>query len=147
MTQRPAKAPGMTWLSPLIIARDIAREVAFCERAFGFTKVEELTSVDGQVIHAVMTYRDCCMMFGPEVPTFGAKAPTTIGGTSMELYLYVEDVRAFYDQAVAAGARVVEPVKDQYWGDRTCLLRSPEGHQWWFAQNVADFDPSRPVVR
>src|SRR5262249_23737447 len=105
---------------------------------------EELPGPDGKPGHIEMTWHDGVIMFGPESPMHNAKAPATSGVESpVGLYLYCDDVNALFSRATAAGARVVEPPTDKFWGDRSCRLTDPDGHSWNFATNVADFDPSK----
>ncbi len=82
-------------------------------------------------------------MLGGENEEQNAKSPKTLGGTPVSLYLYVDDVNKFYDQAKAAGAIVKAELSNQFWGDRMCCFECPDGHSWTFATNVADFDPSK----
>ena len=78
-------------------------------------------------------------MIGPECN----KAPSTLKGSPVSFYIYVDDVEAQFKRAKEAGATVAAELTDQFWGDRTCAFACPEGHKWSFAQNVADFDPSK----
>jgi PhnB protein len=67
--------------------------------------------------------------------------PQTLGGSSVTLSMYVEDVDAFVDRAVAAGARVVRPPEDQFYGDRSAKLTDPFGHSWHFSTHIEDVTP------
>ena len=72
-------------------------------------------------------------MLADEFPEFGGKAPESLGGSPVSIHLYVEDVDAFVQRAVAEGARQVKPVADQFYGDRSGQLEDPCGHLWWVA--------------
>ena len=140
MSQRPARAAGMPWLSPYLSVQDADAALDFYQRAFGFEKRMVMPGPDGRTKHAEMTYHDMVIMFG----TGGkAQAPDTTGVTSpVGLYLYCEDVDALYQRATAAGVKAVSPPTDMFYGDRVCELHDPDGLAWWFATNIADFDPS-----
>ena len=81
-------------------------------------------------------------MLTDEFPEFGGKAPQTLGGSPVSIHLYVEDVDAFVARAVAAGAKAVKPVMDQFYGDRSGQLEDPFGHLWWVATHKEDVLPA-----
>lgn len=140
MSQRPARAAGMPWLSPYLSVQDADAALDFYQRAFGFEKRMAMPGPDGRTKHAEMTYHDMVIMFGN-----GGKAqtPAVTGVTSpVGLYIYCEDVDALYQRATAAGAKSGSPPTDMFYGDRVCELLDPDGLTWWFATNVADFNPS-----
>lgn len=132
---RPANAP---WLSPYVTLKELEKSVKFYEKAFGF-KVRDLAKgEDGTVCHAEMTYQDELLMFGQQ-GAYDKKtvAPVSSGVPSpISLYIYVEDVDAFYKHAVAAGAESIVPPEDMFWGDRMCRIQDPEGYQWSFATHI-----------
>jgi uncharacterized glyoxalase superfamily protein PhnB len=84
---------------------------------------------------------DSCIMLADEYPDMGFRSPKAIGGTPVTLHLYVDDVDAVARQAVAAGAREVRPVKDQFYGDRTGTVEDPFGHVWHIATHKEDLSP------
>jgi uncharacterized glyoxalase superfamily protein PhnB len=134
----------MSWLSPYLTVKDADKALDFYQRAFGFEKKNTMPGPDGKTGHAEMTWKDIVIMFGPECPTSQSKAPVTSGIVPpVALFVYCEDVDALCTRASAAGAKVVMPPQDMFWGDRMCHLTDPDGHSWHFATNVADFDPSK----
>jgi PhnB protein len=138
MSKRPAKPAHMAWLSPYLTVKDADTALDFYQRAFGFEKKFAMAGPDGKTKHAEMTYRDAVFMFGPEGTHEGkeCKAPITLGSRSpVGLYVYCEDV--------AAGAKSDRQPTTEFYGDRVCGLIDPDGHVWYFATNVADFDPSK----
>ncbi len=143
MAERNPKPQGMSWLSPHLIVRDVKASLEFYEKAFGFKTQTTLADRDGNLTHAEMTHKDCTFMMGPESAEMGTKSPAALSGSPVSFYLYVDNVDEFFQKAKAAGAEVMMEPSDQFWGDRMCALRCPEGHQWTFAQNVADFDPEK----
>lgn len=144
MAQRPARPAGMAWLAPYLTVKDASAAIDFYTRAFGFEKKFAMPGPDGKLMHTEMTYKDCVIMFGPEREGTPCKSPATSGHPSpVVLYVYCEDVDALFARATAAGAKSGQPPQTMFYGDRTCLLTDPDGHSWYFATNVADFDPSK----
>jgi PhnB protein len=80
-------------------------------------------------------------MLADEMPDQGGRSPKTIGGTPVSFFVYREDVDSAWKRAVDAGAKVLVPLADQFWGDRTGCLEDPFGHQWWLAQHLQDLTP------
>ena len=141
MGKRPPKSEGMQWLNPYMIVKDVKQTVDFYEKAFGFQTRMTMPDKQGQIMHAEMTYRDNVLMMGSESPDQKQLAARTLNGSPVSFYMYVDDVEDFYTHAKKVGTEVVGELKDQFWGDRTCTFKCPEGYQWTFAQNVADYDP------
>jgi PhnB protein len=96
---------------------------------------------DGRIGHAEIKIGDSPIMLADEFPEMGFRSPQSLGGSPVSLYLYVDDVDALAKQAEAAGAKVVRPVKDQFYGDRSGSFEDPFGHQWHLATHVEDVAP------
>jgi PhnB protein len=144
MAKRPAKPAGYPWVMPYLVVKDADKALAFYQKAFGFEKKMSMPGPDGKTMHCEIVYRDYVIMFGPENPTNPCKSPLTTGTQSpVGIYVYVDDVDAFFKRAKAAGAKVESEPKDQFYGDRNCALLDPDGYRWSFGTNVADFDPSK----
>ncbi len=141
MANRNPKSDGMGWLNPYMIVKDMKKSLDFYNKAFGFKTRLTLPDRDGNLMHAEMEYKDNVLMVGSESPEQKMLAARTLNGSPVSFYLYVDNVDDFFAKAQEAGGEVVSEPKDQFWGDRTCTLKCPEGYQWTFAQNVADFDP------
>lgn len=132
---------GMRWVNPYLTVKDAEAAIAFYNKAFGFKTRFIAPGPDGKPMHAELGHMDSVVMLGPECPQSSSRSPATLGGTPVTLYTYVENVDALFEQATAAGATVIEAPKDQFWGDRICLLVDPEGHAWMFATHVRDVSP------
>ena len=142
MGNRPPKPDGMQWLNPYMIVKDVKGTLDFYEKAFGFKTHMTLPDKEGNIMHAEMTHKDGVLMMGLECEEHKAWAAKTLKGSPVSFYIYVDDVESAFEKAKSAGTEVVAELKDEFWGDRTCTFKCPEGYQWTFAQNVAEFDPN-----
>jgi uncharacterized glyoxalase superfamily protein PhnB len=136
---------GWPQLSLYLTVRDAAASLEFYRDAFGFESAGELMQDDrGRILHAGMRLGDVAIMFAPEEPG-GAMQPPVVSGAkdSHTFYIYVADVDALARQAEAAGATILQPPADQFWGDRIAVIRCPDGYHWTFATHVAEFDPGK----
>jgi PhnB protein len=124
--------------TPCLAIRDAARAIEFYARAFGAETTLRLDQPDGRVGHAELKIGAACFALADEFPEFGHVGPQTLGGTTVSLAIYVADVDAFVDRAVAAGATLTRPIKDEFYGDRTAHLVDPFGHRWSFSTRIED---------
>jgi len=100
--------------------------------------VLRLDDPSGRIHHAEIKIGDSCIMLADEHPELQALSPKTIGGSPVSLHVYVEDVDAAVDRAVKAGAKLVRPVADQFYGDRTGGVEDPFGYRWFIATHKED---------
>lgn len=128
-------------LSPHLIVRDAARAIAFYVDIFGAIEDFRLTEPGGKVGHAELKLGGGRMMLADEYPDFGALGPAAVGGTPVSLHLYVEDVDAVVARAVEAGATLLRPVSDEFYGDRSAMLLDPFGHKWQLASRRVEVSP------
>jgi PhnB protein len=138
MSQANAIPEGYPTATPYLTVQDGAKALAFYQQAFGATEVMRLTNPDGKIGHAEIKIGDSLIMLSDEFPGMGNASPHSLGGTTIGIHLYVEDVDGLVRQAVAAGARLVEPVEDKFYGDRTGKLEDPFGHSWTVATHQED---------
>ncbi len=129
---------GYHTLTPYMTVRDAARAIEFYKKAFGATERGVMKDPTGKVMHAELVIGDSILMLADEYPDYGALSPETVGGSSMGLHIYVDNVDAAFDRAIKAGARVEMPVMDQFWGDRYGKLKDPFGHKWSIATHTKD---------
>lgn len=128
-----AAAHLMPPVAPYLCVSDAAAAIAFYERAFGARTLSLHRSQDGKKItHASLDIGGGIVMLSDDFPEHSGKshAPQAFGGSPVTVHLCVPDVDATWATAVAAGATVVMPLADQYWGDRYGQLRDPSGHSW-----------------
>jgi PhnB protein len=132
---------GYHSITPYLIVSGAAQALDFYARAFGAKERMRLSSPDGKVGHAEIEIGDSVVMLADEFPQMGARSPQSIGGSPVGICLYVTDVDAVFKQALAAGAKEVRPVQDQFYGDRSGTLLDPFGHQWTIATHIEDVPP------
>ena len=132
---------GYRTVTPYLTIKNGAKALEFYKKAFGVTEIYKLMMPDGRLGHAEIRLGDSMIMLGDEFPEYGGKAPDTLGGSPVSIYLYVEDVDAFFKRALAAGAKERKPVMDQFYGDRSGQLEDPFGHLWWVATHKEDVTP------
>jgi len=132
---------GYRTVTPYLTIKNGAKALEFYKNAFGATEIYRLMMPDGRLGHAEIRLGDSMIMLGDEFPEYGGKAPETLGGSPVSIYLYVEDVDAFFKRALAAGAKERKPVMDQFYGDRSGQLEDPFGHLWWVATHKEDVTP------
>ena len=129
--------PGNMWwpaLAPYLTVRDGQASIEFYARAFGFEAYGEvMRGDDGHVQHAGMRLGEAAIMFGPEEGSMGLRVPVPGSPDSLTLYVYVPDVDALHARALRAATTLVQAPADQFWGDRTVVLKDPDGYHWTFA--------------
>jgi PhnB protein len=133
---------GHPAVSPYLIVHDATRALEFYKKAFGAKELMRHAGPDGRIGHAEIRIADSVIMLADEHPEVNARSPRTIGGTPVSLHLYVKDVDAVARQATGAGARVVRPVQNQFYGDRIGTLEDPFGHQWHVSTHIEDVSPA-----
>jgi len=138
---------GHRTVAPYLAIKNAAGALEFYKKAFGAIETYKLTIPDGRVGHAEIRLGDSLIMLSDEFPEFGGKAPETLGGSPVSVHLYVEDVDAFFKRALAAGARELKPIANQFYGDRSGQLEDPYGHLWWVATHKEDVAPEEMQKR
>lgn len=121
---------------PMLVCRDAAAESEFCKVAFGAQELSRRTADDGSVIHATLMIYQALIMVHNESPHLASKAPQIDGSSSVVTYLYDEDVDVIIERAVAAGAQILLPAENQFWGDRVGRIMDPAGHVWNIAARI-----------
>ena len=128
-------------ITPQIVVKGVAAAIAWYTKALGAHELLRQTAPDGQsIMHSELLLGDSRFFVVDEFPE-SMQSPATLGGTSVTLHLYVRDVDKLFNRAVDAGATVLMPVADQFWGDRYGILRDPFGHRWSIASRVEDLSP------
>ncbi len=127
-------------LTPYLVVSDAAAASDFYQRAFGATEIARHAAPGGKkLMHVRVTLFGSLLMFADDFPEMmgrKSRTPEALGGTPITLHLQVPDANAVWEKAVAAGATVTMPLKDQFWGDRYGQLLDPFGHQWSISQTL-----------
>jgi uncharacterized glyoxalase superfamily protein PhnB len=130
-------------ITPQLTVNGVAAAIEWYTRALGANELLRNLAPDGtSVMHAELLFGDSRFFVVDEFPE-SAKSPRSLGGSPVTLHLYVEDVDALFDRAVSAGAEVLLPVADQFWGDRYGMLADPFGHRWSIASRIEDLSPRK----
>lgn len=125
-------------VTPYLIVRDAAKALEFYAQAFGAKETMRLNGPEGTIGHAEMQLGSGAFMLADENPGMGFLSPEALGGSGVSLMFYVDDVDAQVATATAAGAKLMRPVQDQFYGDRSGLLTDPFGHVWTIATHIED---------
>lgn len=132
---------GYHTATPYLVLQNAASAIEFYKKAFGATELMRLASPGGKIGHAEIKIGDSPIMLADEFPEMGYRGPKALGGSPVSIMLYVEDVDAIFNQAVAAGATVKRPIKDEFYGDRSGNLEDPFGHVWTISTHKEDVSP------
>jgi PhnB protein len=134
-------------LTPALAIRDAAKAIEFYKEAFGATELFRLTDPEsGKVGHAELLLNGSLIMVADEYPAYN-KTPEILGGTTVKLSLMVDDVDASVARASAAGATVIMPPSDQFYGHRSASVRDPFGHEWMIQHEIEKVPPQEMQKR
>lgn len=131
---------GYHSVTPYLIVNDAAGAIDFYKQAFGASEAFRMEH-GGKVGHAELVIGDSRIMLADEFPDMGARSPRSIGGTPVRLHLYIPDVDTVTQRALAAGAKEVRPIENQFYGDRSGTVEDPFGHVWHLSTHVEDVPP------
>jgi PhnB protein len=134
-------------VTPYLSVDDAAAAIDFYRRAFGARELVRLAQPDGRIGHAEITIGEAKVMLADEFPEIDFLGPRSRGGASVTLVLHVPDVDAVFERAVAAGATVVRPVADQFYGERAGQILDPFGHRWSLQTVTEDVSPEEMLRR
>jgi PhnB protein len=138
---------GYHTVTPYLAVDDAAAAIEYYKKAFGAKERGRMDAPDGRIGHAEIEIGDSLVMLADDFPQFATRSPKELGGTSVSVFMYVEDVDAVVKQAVDAGATVTMEVADQFWGDRFGSVQDPFGHVWSLATHVEDVPPEEMAER
>ncbi len=138
---------GYHAVTPYLTVDGAERAITFFKEAFGATELYRIPGPNGRVGHAELQLRDSRIMLSDEYPDMGVRGPLARGGTSVSFVLYVPDVDAAVERAVAAGGKLTRPVANQFYGDRAGGITDPFGHVWYLHTHVEDVPPDELARR
>jgi uncharacterized glyoxalase superfamily protein PhnB len=140
MVQNPPA--NMPRIAANVFYDDIASALDWLSKCFGFETRMKVPGPDGGIMHGEMDVLDSMVMLSPTAGNEAWRTPASLGGAvTTTLYIYVDDVDAHFARARSAGAEIVAPLEDMFWGDRTYVARDLAGHRWTFAQAVREPSP------
>jgi PhnB protein len=132
---------GYHSVTPYLIVNGAAKAIDFYKRAFGAVELMRMPGPDGKIGHAEIRIGDSAIMLADEHPQMGYRSPQSLGGSAVSLMVYVERVDDVFGRAVAGGAKELQAIKNQFYGDRSGTLQDPFGHTWTVATHVEDVPP------
>ena len=132
---------GYSTVTPYLVIKGAAKAIDYYKKVFGATVVERMDAPDGRVGHAELQIGDSRIMLADENPQMGYRSAESIGGSPVSLYLYIPDCDKVVAKAAAEGAKILKPVADQFYGDRSGFIQDPFGHFWGIATHIEDVSP------
>ncbi len=149
MSKVPHIPKGYNSITPYLVIKGASQAIDYYKKVFGATEVFRMDTPDGKVAHAELKIGDSHVMLADENPKMGQghTSAASIGTSPVSLYLYIPDVDRIVERAVTAGAKVLKPVQDQFYGDRSGFIQDPFGHLWGIATHVEDVAPQEMAER
>ena len=138
---------GCRTVTPYLVVKDAAAAINFYQQALGAEEVMRMPGPGGGIMHAEIRVGDSMIFMSEECEERGVKSPLTLGGAGVTMHLYVPDVDAAFQRTVAAGAQIIMPPMDMFWGDRFAKVSDPFGHEWSIATHVEDVPPEEMPKR
>lgn len=129
---------GYHSITPYLCVAGAAQALEFYKKAFGAEELFRMEAPGGKIGHAEMKIGDSILMMADEYPEMNFRGPKALGGSPLGLMVYVKDVDSQLKTAVAAGAKVIRPLQNQFYGDRSATVEDPYGHVWTIATHVED---------
>ncbi len=138
---------GYPRVTPYLFVDGAGAAIDFYCSVLGAKERTRMRGPRGEIFHAELEIGDSLVMLGDENPEMDVHGPRAIGGTPTMVHLYVEDVDGVFERAIAAGAKPLRPVQDQFYGDRSGRFEDPFGHRWDIATHIEDVDPEEMKKR
>ena len=139
---KPKNPPeGYNSLTSYLIVKGAAAAIDFYKTAFNAAEIMRMPQPDGRIGHAELRIGDSVLMLADEFPEAEAMSPSTLGGTTVGLMIYVDDADSVFNKAISMGAKVKKAMADQFYGDRNGTLEDPWGHKWTISTHVEDVTP------
>ena len=132
---------GYSSVTPYLIVDDAAAALEFYKKAFSAVEEMRIDWEGGKIGHAEFKIGDSRIMLASEFPELDAVSPTTVGGSPVTLAIYVENVDEVFARALAEGATETRPLRNEFYGDRTGVIKDPFGHKWSISTHVEDVSP------
>ena len=134
---------GYNSITPYLIVNAAKEAIQFYKTAFAAKEAMRMEGKQGKVMHAELKIGDAKIMLADEFPEMNAHAPAKFGGSPVSIHLYVKDVDKTVDKAIAAGAKVIRPIENMFYGDRCGTLEDPYGHKWHVSTHIENVTPAK----
>jgi uncharacterized glyoxalase superfamily protein PhnB len=141
MTQTQSGGGSIKEVFTYFRVRDAAKAIEFYNRAFGAEEIFRLNEPGGRDGHAEIRIGGTVVMLADEHPEYGILGPESVGGTTFGFHLHVDNADAFAERAIAAGATLIRPLADQFYGERSGVVRDPFGHEWMLGHQIEQVSP------
>jgi PhnB protein len=138
---------GYPQVTPYLCVEGAGAAIEFYGRVLGTTERMRMETPEGTVSHAELQLGGSLILLADEFPELGVRSPKAFGGSPVTMSVYVEDVDAVFERALQAGAKVLRPLEDQFYGDRAGQFEDPFGHRWSVATHVEDVSPEEMARR
>lgn len=138
---------GYSTVTPYLIIKGAAEAIEFYKNAFGAQELFRMPMPDGRVGHAEIQIGDARIMLAEEVEEMGHRSPQSLGGCPVGFVVYVENVDTEFQRAIDAGATLVRPLEDKFYGDRMGSVRDPFGYEWSLGTHIEDVAPEEMARR
>ncbi len=138
---------GYNTVTPYLVIKGAAKAIDYYKKVFGATVVVRMDAPDGRVGHAELQLGDSRIMLADENPQMGYRSAESIGSSPVSLYVYLPDCDEVVAKAAAEGAKILKPVADQFYGDRSGFIQDPFGHLWGIATHKEDVSPEEMEER
>ena len=138
---------GYNSVTPYLVIKGAAKAIEYYKNVFGATVVVRMDGPDGKVGHAELQIGDSRIMLADENPAMGYRSAESIGASPVSLYVYMPDCDAIVEKAAKQGAKILKPVADQFYGDRSGFFQDPFGHLWGIATHKEDVSPEEMEER
>lgn len=138
---------GYHSLQIYLVVENASKAIDFYKEAFGAEEFVRMPGPDGSVAHAELQIGDSKLMLSDPFPQSQVRSPSERGGPTASVFMYVDDADALFERAQAAGATVVAPLENMFWGDRFGTLADPFGHLWSVATHVEDVSEEEMAER
>ncbi len=138
---------GYNSITPYLTISNANSAIDFYKRVFDAKEMMRMERQGGKIGHAELKIGDSKIMLSDECPEMNTSGPQTYGGSAVTIHLYVKNVDAVVERAVAAGAKLMRPVEDMFYGDRGGMFIDPYGHQWYVATHIEDVTPAKMKKR
>ena len=140
---------GYNSVTPYLIVKGAAQAIDYYKKVFGATEIMRMPGPDGKIGHAELKIGTSQIMLADETPSMGVghMSADTVGGSPVSLYVYLPNVDDVVKRATEEGAKLLRPVEDQFYGDRSGFIQDPFGHLWGIATHIEDVSPNEMKER